>query len=253
VASEFDRYEYVESYHEAGYDSLQTAKVLIKLSAAMERQDKFKDERISPQIAGRGFGVDDEFVTAPESQSDGGSHQATITQTISGALASPVTAMKNLLLKESSPSAEPNSAGMYSTQAEAGSTESSGESSSDAASSVIAVERTQTLPDSSASVEVGKVKSKFGSVSRFEVLNDEKADSDGDGTADLLEWSDDEERKKEKKEKKRLKRFARQDRDEKMIENGDLMPRWDGSEGFWRFFGNKLQVNGTVENVCHLP
>jgi len=112
------------------------------------------------------------------------------------------------------------------------------------------------LSSSSASVEVSTVKSKFSSVSRFDVFNDEKTDSDGDGMADLLEWSDDEEKKKEKKEKKekkRLKRFARQDRVEKMIENGELMPRWDGSKGFWRFFGNKLQVNGTVENVCHLP
>lgn len=250
VASTFDRYEYVESYHEAGYDSLQTAKVLIKLSGAIERQDKFKDEKTSPPIAGHGFGVDDEYVTAPESQSDGGSQQATITQTVAGALSSPVTAMKNLLLNESSPSAEPKSAGMYSTQAEAGSTVSSSESSSDVASSVVAVKKTPTLSGSSAAVEVSKVKSKFSSVSRFDVLNDEKADSDDDGTADLLEWSDDEERKKEKK---RLKRLARQAHVEKMIENGELMPRWDGSEGFWRFFGNKLQVNGTVENVCHLP
>jgi hypothetical protein len=253
VASAFERYDHVESYHEAGYDSLQTAKVLIKLSTALERQDKFKNQKISPAVGGNGFGIDDEYVTALESQSDCGSQQATVTQTIASVLTSPVSAMKNLLLNGSSPSAEPKSAGMYSNQAQAGSMVSSNEDSSDTNSSVIAIKKTQTLSDSSASAEVSKVKGKFSSVSAFDVLNAEKADSDEDGAADLLEWSDDEEREKEKHEKKRLKKLVRQDRVEKMYENGELMPRWDGSRGFWRFFGNKLQVNGTVENVCPLP
>lgn len=253
MASASDRYDQIESYHEAGYDSLQTAKVLIKLATAMERQDKFKDQKISPAIGGNGFGIDDEYVTAPESQSDYGSQQPTLTQSIRNALTSPVAAMKNLLLNESPPSTEPRSAGMYSNQAQAGSTVFSSEISSEAASSVVAVKKTQTLSGSSASTEVSKVKGKFSSASAFEVLNAEKGDSDDDGTAELLEWSDDEQRKKEKQEKKRLKKLARQDRVEKMYENGELMPAWDGANGFWRFFGNKLQVNGTVENICHLP
>lgn len=253
VAGDFDRYDHVEIYHEAGYDSLQTAKVLIKLSAQMERDNKLKGEKTSSEIAGRGFGVDEDYVTAPESQPDDSTQQPTLTQTITHALASPVTTMKNLLLSDSSPSAEPKLAGMYSNQAEAGCVIASTKSSSGSASSMIAVKQTKLPSKPSASAEVSKVKSRFSSTSAYDVLNANKADSDEDATPDLLQWSDDEERKRVKKEKKRLRKIEREGQIEKMVEKGELMPRWDGAKGFWHFFGNKLQANGTVETVCHLP
>ena len=252
VPSAFERYDQVESYHEAGYDSFQTAKILIKLSAALERQDKLKGEQTTSVIEGRRFGMEEDYVTAPESQSDGGPPLPTITQTITKALSSPVTAMKNLLLNESSSPAEPKSAGMWSIEAVAGSPVSNSGSPPARSSSVVAAKETKLETGSSAAAEVKKLKSKFGSVNAFNVLNGEKADSDDDVTPDLIEWSDEEEKKKEKREKKRLEKLAWEDRIEKMVEKGELMPRWDGAKGFWRFFGNKLQANGTVENVCHL-
>jgi poly(A)-specific ribonuclease len=249
VDTAFDRYDYVESYHEAGYDSLQTAKILIKLSSQMERDNKLKDEKTNAESVGHEFGIGEGYVTAPESQSDGSQQAESLTQTISNVVTSPVTAMKNLLLSNSSPSAEPKSAGMFSNEAQAGSVVSSSESSSEAASPVVAVKQSQSWSNSSTKVE--RVKSKFSSNSIYDVLEAEEAESDEENN--LLMWSDDEERKKNKKEKKRLKKLAQQDRMESMIQKGELMPRWDGAKGFWRFFGNKLQVNGTVEGVCHLP
>ena len=247
LPSAFGRYDQVESYHEAGYDSFQTAKILIKLSSAMDRHDKFKGDKTTSAVEGGGFGVDEDYVIAPETQSGEGTPLPTIAETISKGLASPVLAMKKFLLNEILPSAEPKSAGMWSSEAVSGSTVS-GSASSPAA----AVKENDLQKGSSAATEARKLKSKFGSVGAFDVLNGEKADSDGDTAPDLIEWSDEEERK-ERKEKKRLEKLAEEeDRIEKMLERGELMPRWDGAKGFWRFFGNKLQANGTVENVCHL-
>ena len=253
VDSSFDRYENVESYHEAGYDSLQTAKVLIKLSSQMERDQKLKDEKTGSETAGHGFGVGDDYVTAPESHSEDGTAPHSLAQTITNVITSPVTAMKNLLLSDSSLSAEPKSAGMLSTQAQAGSVVSNSEISSSAAFSLVAVKQKAQSSASSTTAEVTKVRSRFSSDSVYNVLNADKADSDDDTKSDLLQWSDEEERKKDKGEKKRLKKLSQHNRVETMVEKGELMPRWDGATGFWRFFGNNLQVNGTVENVCHLP
>ena len=41
VPTEYDRYTYASRYHEAGYDSLLTAKIAIKLSAKLERDQEY--------------------------------------------------------------------------------------------------------------------------------------------------------------------------------------------------------------------
>lgn len=245
----FERYDYSEILHEAGYDSMLTAKILIKLSAQMQRDHKFKDEDTHAGSAGPRFDSEEGYVTAPESLSDGGEQPKSVTQTISNAITSPVTAMRNLLISDSSHNVEPNSDGIFSNRVQDGSVASSTESSSDAASSVVVVKQIQL--SSKSSMEVKKVKSQFSSTSIYNSLKVDGAGSDSDDAkSDLLVWSDNEERKKAKKEKKRTKKIAQKDRMENMVEKGELMPPW--GRRFWDLFGNKLQVNGTLENVCYL-
>lgn len=80
VPAAYDRYVWGENYHEAGFDSFMTAKIAIKLSAKLEREEKLR-EAIKPQRivkAGETILMDatvdaeddeqiDEYVTAPES------------------------------------------------------------------------------------------------------------------------------------------------------------------------------------------
>jgi len=39
---------------------------------------------------------------------------------------------------------------------------------------------------------------------------------------------------------------------DKMVQEGKMMPRWDKEGAFWDVYGNKLQVNGTVEGVLKI-
>ena len=49
VPAEYDRYTHASRYHEAGYDSLLTAKIAIKLSAKLEREQEYIDELKQPE------------------------------------------------------------------------------------------------------------------------------------------------------------------------------------------------------------
>ncbi|RMZ89603.1 hypothetical protein DV736_g3164, partial [Chaetothyriales sp. CBS 134916] len=67
VPAEYDRYAYTSKYHEAGYDSLLTARVAIKLSAKLEREHEYVDraEESGSQGGMQGFGDnEDEFYDA---------------------------------------------------------------------------------------------------------------------------------------------------------------------------------------------
>ena len=255
VDPSFHRYEGVESYHEAGYDSLQTAKVLIKISAQMERDQEFKDEEAQSDTSEPSFGIREGYVTATESQPYGEAQPTILKRTITNVITSPMMAMKNILLSEFTSPTEPKPVRIFSNQAQAGSLGSNPQHMSDNEFSVVAVKQAQLCSATSASAEVAKIKgkSKFSMPGVYDILNADKADSDDDAKLELLQCSDEEERKIEKKGKKHLRKLVQQDRMEKMVEKGEMMPRWKGAKGFWRFFGNKLQVNGTLENVCKLP
>lgn len=83
VPTAYDRYVWVEEYHEAGYDSFMTAKIAIKLTAKLEREGELREPGKLQMIvkAGQTILLDaaaytedeeqaDEYVTAPESAAE---------------------------------------------------------------------------------------------------------------------------------------------------------------------------------------
>jgi poly(A)-specific ribonuclease len=66
VPAEFDRYEHEDRLHEAGYDSMLTALIAIRLSAKMEKEGKYLADQ--HMVARYDFGMDDEeYASADES------------------------------------------------------------------------------------------------------------------------------------------------------------------------------------------
>jgi poly(A)-specific ribonuclease len=77
MPSEYDRYAHQATYHEAGFDALLTAKIMIRLPAKLEREQKYIDvaKDITAATAaydGEMFGEEDAgYVTASESTEEG--------------------------------------------------------------------------------------------------------------------------------------------------------------------------------------
>jgi poly(A)-specific ribonuclease len=66
VPAEFDRYEHQDRLHEAGYDSMLTALIAIRLSAKMEKEGKYLEDQ--HMFAKYDFGVEhEEYTSADES------------------------------------------------------------------------------------------------------------------------------------------------------------------------------------------
>jgi hypothetical protein len=72
VPTAFDRYVYGEHFHEAGFDSFMTAKIAVKLSAKLEREEKLRETRKPQKIvkAGETILMDSTADTEDEEQTE---------------------------------------------------------------------------------------------------------------------------------------------------------------------------------------
>lgn len=283
IPIDFDRYSAGQSYHEAGYDSLLTAKIAIKLSAKLERDGKYRGR---PQNGGNANSVaatkhieeDDEeqYVTAPESNQDNESIVSNMTSTITKVLSSPVSTITSLFRGDTvrhQQSAEGSTHGEQQDEQQQSKQEEDQHKNGierasgfgggiKSASTVVAV-RERPL-DWSDPREVRKLKNALASNNIYDLLADEHGDAeaperqektgrdeerevehaDQDQLSDLLIWSDKEDNGTGASPK------AKNDGSETKAKCSRRMPAWDG--GFWELFGNKLQVNGCEEGVCDL-
>jgi len=255
VPPEFDRYDQSASYHEAGYDSLLTARIAIKLSAKMERDGIHFEHKQSPasKLLSGEFGAEEEYTSAAESLSQAGSQTSSLGENIINALAKPVTAVKMFFGQEdrdtestqkTAQSAHPQAPERQSRDqaSPAHSRSQSGftATSLTPASLLVVKEHPKPLRLSKAS-EVEKIKSDRASANIYGVLDGKDTMEGGDN---LLNFSS---------ESAAGSPAGAQDKKiGAMVEKGEMMPRWDGGNSFWHIFGNKLQVNGSKEGICRI-
>ena len=234
IPAEYDRYQYASSYHEAGYDSLLTARVAIKLSAKLEREGKYLEKQKETEQASNStrtnFGADENFDVSLEEPAESQTGQQTVSllEPVK-MLAAPLTAVKAWLGK-------PTTVFEGRPKKEA-SVEAALASSDTSSASVVAV-KVKDQPLSQSKKEVTKIKNSLPKTNIYESL-----DMDQSGPE---QESEDESLVKEADSAAKAKSI------EEMVKAGGSMPRWDSATGFWRFFGNKLQVNGSQEGTCHL-
>ena len=267
VPAEYARYQYASSYHEAGYDSLLTARIAIKLSAKMEREKTYLGSAESGthegEVSKSTFGADDDgYVSAVESVSSLIDRDDGLMRTLSKALKSPFTAAKAFFDKgqispepardeDVTPTAATFSQGSRLIDDGAPGPpmaddvkDANGKSTnmSKEGSVVVAKERTQTSKWSDKD-EIEKVKNSLAKTNIYDVL-EKDLEGPGSGTDDdLISFSSG---------SSGGVSLGAGKGTQAMVKKGEIMPRWDGEKGFWSLFGNKLQVNGAKERVCKL-
>ena len=109
VPAAFDRYVWGELYHEAGFDSFMTAKIAIKLSAKLAREEKLREPRKPLMIvkAGETILMDptvdtedeeqtDEYVTASESPAETDSIMSALASKLSAVFSAPDVATHDI-------------------------------------------------------------------------------------------------------------------------------------------------------------
>lgn len=184
IPRDFGRYFHNASHHEAGYDSLCTANIAIRLSAKLMREGGYlefiKDSHVL-DLASQFGKEDDDYVTAQEDE----------------ALAA---GFERLTTSEKKVSTRTDTNGAA--------------SSSKPIPQAVAIKKT-----------VGS--NLFGLLeSGPEAQMPAPSAGSSDGTAGTSSKS--------------------------RIKKGEIMPRWCDNTGFWKLFGNKLQVNGCKEGLCEL-
>jgi poly(A)-specific ribonuclease len=240
VPAEYDRYLQSSTYHEAGYDSLITARIAIKLSAKMERERKYLDLQ-NTNILGdaplqAAFGVDDDgYVTAAESVHSQVSSDFGVATSITNALISPVTAFKAFFdTNEISPGKEP----IHNEGKQASGSNPTKQKSE----TVIAVKGRDRSMKWTNKNEVAKIKDALAKTNIYDVLEQDQPGPEVDSGDDLMSFSSGSESGSPTKGKNL----------DAMVKKGEVMPPWDGANGFWKTFGNKLQVNGSQEGECRI-
>lgn len=248
VPEDFDRYTNNDSEHEAGFDSLLTAKIAIKLSAKMERTQVYMEKpdvqstASQPGVVLEPFGIrEDGYVTASEDLDHPATDDSTVDAQTQSALAPVVGNDPDSDHQKQSPSSTPTT---WTPKLDAPL------STASEPDKVVAVKDKKPTPVNWNSVaEVEKVRNAFSTTNMYEMLD---GDVDGDGAVqdrDLMSFSDP---NSPSNTKARAEGQETVVDIEQMVKQGRLMPRWDGGNGFWQKFGNKLQVNGCKEGVCHL-
>ena len=247
---DFARYEINEMYHEAGYDSLLTARLMIKLAVRLYLEADFRPGRKDGFI-GTDIGKKDSdgYVTAAESITNSETASTTALGTITEALSTPVRALKTLFGLGSSEAPETVAYPLAHDQ-----TQDTVKLSSPS-KKVVAIR--QKPVDWSPPQEVKAIKSAFASANIFEALHDGASSSSArydEGTQDLLSFSSDEEGSLQDDSLSAAaeERSASRKTVTDMVRAGELMPRWDDMHGFWGAFGNRLQVNSSQERVMRL-
>ena len=218
IPAEYDRYENVSRYHEAGYDSLMTAKIAIKYSAKLEREQEYLNNMaMAASTTNETFGTEsDEF------------HEAGATP---DAMPQTLSIPEKMLLPVKALSGGTGVLQKQSNQADIGYIASNGVPP-DAVSleEVIAVKNLPP-PKWSEKAEIDAIKKSLESTNIYDVLEDaEGMTSSFESGTSVVETTID---------------------IPSMQRKGEIMPTWD-SKVFWSLFGNKLQVNGSKEGVCKL-
>ena len=267
VPAEYARYQYASSYHEAGYDSLLTARIAIKLSAKMEREKIYlegaEDGTNEGGLSKSTFGADnDGYVSAAESVSSLIDQDDGLMRTLSKALKSPLTAAKAFFDKgQISPrpakdeDVNPTAAtfgqgsrliddGAPATPINDDVKEADGESTGMSTTGGVfaAKERIQTSKWSDKD-EVEKVKNALVKTNIYDVLEKDLEGPESGTDDDLMSFGSGSSGGVSLGVSKST---------QMMVKKGEIMPRWDDEKGFWGVFGNKLQVNGAKERVFSL-
>lgn len=273
VPAEFDRYMSDESYHEAGFDSLITAKIAIKLSAKLERESMYPRQRHmeSAHIL-QNEDEDDQsepYITPPESVADIDSIIGEIASTVKDAVSTPL-AMVNKVF-QSSDLASPGHLSEGETGPESdtpylGSHSDGLIATIESKSSLVAVK--ENLINWSKPIEIEKVRAAMARSHIADLVigtiepKDLHDSIDNDRTSDPITLSDTAEEDQEEQSDHDLQelKVKELERPRKppltpeeitvMAEKGELMPRW--SNEFWKHFGKKLQVNSCEEGVCRV-
>ena len=261
IPAEFSRYSGGNRYHEAGYDSLITAQIVIKLSAKLERGGKYPTYK-EKELVCREDTESEQYLTATESNTDT-EPEMTFTSALLGALASPLTAVHSFFQSDLASTGDQFTSDSGTTHGDSPISESVKTPTQASNGHVLAVKKKPI--DWSRSAEVDKVKAAFSRTSIGDVLVEDgrspPISSIGDGrgrshspVSDLMVWSD-----QEDEEEPTEQDLGKQDQGQLVADDGatsvpepEMMPRWDGARGFWKIFGNRLQVNGAEEGVCEL-
>lgn len=268
TSGEFDRYIHDAYLHEAGYDSYITAIVAIKMSSKLRKdgsQRKKDHDRQQEEVAKTAaasppeFGIQDGYITATESI-DSTSSEASNTALPEDSVVSsrnPITAMKAFFAPRSAAS------GTHHTKQDSVNSVVSNSSSTfstsstiDVASSPTSVVAIKTRTDRPSSTtekpssvtsasqqtvdrkdesQAAALRSAFASTSIYDKLDSNSAFMPGEDA-----------------DSKDTEPISTAQKMEQLVKEGKMMPRWHEEGAFWDFYGNKLQVNGTVEGVLKI-
>jgi hypothetical protein len=235
VPVEFDRYATEQSLHEAGYDSLLTAKIAIKLSAQLEKEAKFpayrQEDALNRENTANGGdnddndddddGVSEHYMTAAESIAD--SEAGNLTAMVANVLSAPIVAIGKFFQSDLAATGQQfadNQDGHVNDQLEdfmVFMSQEKGEGEE------------WGLPE--ANGEGDAVREPLGETSMESLEHAESPKSPNFKASDRM-----------------LTKAEIRER----VERGELMPRWEGGRGFWQYFGKKLQVNSAEEGICYL-
>jgi hypothetical protein len=218
VPVEFDRYAVGQRLHEAGYDSLLTAKIAIKLSAKLEKEAKFPAYQEQDALKLENVADDDVsecYATAPESIAD--SEAGSLAVTVKNVLSTPVAAIGNFFRSD-----------LASTGHQF--TESQDQGISDKLEDLLVFSEKGDEEEEKQKVVGQPGKLNWEASKLREGVSMPPAPSSNSQIQKTLTKAE----------------VFRKD------ERGQLMPRWEGGRGFWQYFGNKLQVNSAEEGICYL-
>ena len=222
IPVEFDRYAGGKRFHEAGFDSLLTAKIAIKLSAKLEKEGKFPVHRAVDALVTTDDDMSDHYSTAPESIAD--SDTGSLAATFKNALSTPVTVISNFLRSD---------------------IVSTGQQFADDDD-----RNTSDQPEDL--MELSDKRRNEGEEGRLTETRDttsEPVRTTFSGSPEIA--SAPAVTSIPSMGSLVHKLFTKAEVLEK-VARGDLMPRWDGDSGFWQHFGKKLQVNSAEEGICQL-
>jgi len=281
TSGEFDRYTNSAWLHEAGYDSYITAIVAIRMASKLQRegssrkhdhdrqqQDVAKAAAVSSSLPD--FGVTDGYVTAAESMDDlsevssAGQSNTIRSQSPNPPVTVTATATRSSFGSPAS-SSEPattRSSGHLKNDSITSATSDSNLTSPSPAtrSSVVAIKSrpkppspprpssTSPSPTPSNPVNwkdesaVSALRSAFSSTTIWDKLS-----GTGPSTSDMPG-----EQQPQLQPQPPTPVSAVSAKMDKMVQEGKMMPRWDKEGAFWDVYGNKLQLNGTVEGVLKI-
>jgi hypothetical protein len=233
IPVDFDRYAVGQRLHEAGYDSLLTARIAIILSAKLEKEAKFPayhEEDALRRENATDDDVSEHYATAPESNAD--SEAGDLAAAVKSVLSMPVTAIGNFFRSDLA------LAGQQFQAVEKGENDALYAGVSD------------QLEDLMVFSDKGGEENRYEEVEQRDVEElDELGQMASVESPEDVNTPDFE-----------SKLFARSPINKPLtkaeilekIEKGELMPRWEGGRGFWQYFGKRLQVNSAEEGICYL-